>query len=59
MTITLGFWVVPAIITLVGLIGVGAYKPRGDYDFGPAILGLVWLVATIVAWAMWGLSWLV
>lgn len=58
MTLHIGFWVVPALITIVGAIGVGSYRPSGMYDVGGAILSAIWFVASLVAWLMWGLSWL-
>jgi hypothetical protein len=57
MTITFGLWIVPAIITLGGGILVGSRRPR-DYDFTGAFFMFTWLVASLVAWIMWGLTWL-
>ncbi|MEO3479362.1 hypothetical protein AAFO90_16970 [Phaeobacter sp. CAU 1743] len=52
MTFTLNFywWMLPLAITIVSAIPASLYKQRGDYDFGGAILGFVWLVASVVAW---------
>lgn len=58
MTITLGFWMVPAAITLIGLLWLGTWRPRGDYDFSGAIFGFLFMGVAGTAWLMWLVSWL-
>jgi len=52
MTFTLSFywWMLPLAITLLSAIPVSMYKQRGDYDFGGAVLGMGWLIASGIAW---------
>ncbi|MGR3495138.1 hypothetical protein [Citreimonas sp.] len=58
MTITFGFWMVPAIITLAGIIHLSVRSPTDMWDLGGAIVGLAWFVAMGMSWGMWLLSWL-
>lgn len=59
MTTHIGFWAVPALITLIFFLPAAFYRPSSMYDIGGAILAVIWLVAALVAWFMWGLSWLI
>jgi hypothetical protein len=60
MTITLsfGFWMVPTALTILGLINVATHRPTDAWDIGGAILMVIWGVAALTAWVMWGLTWL-
>lgn len=49
MTLTLYWWVLPLIITIVSFIPAANYKPR-DYDPGGAILALIGLCVSVTAW---------
>ena len=50
VTLTWYWWFTPLLITFAAAIPGMLYRPRGDYDFGGAIMGLIWMVATAVAW---------
>ena len=52
MTFTLSFywWMLPLAITIISAIPAMLYKQSSDYDFGGAILGLGWMIASGVAW---------
>lgn len=56
LTITLGWWLIPAAITAAAFGKAALYvakrEPRGDYDFGLDIL-LVWGAALIVSLVAW------
>ena len=53
MTITIGTWIFPLIITM-GLLGAmfRPYQSSGDYDFG-ATLRILWLIPILVVWVMY------
>lgn len=56
ITLTLGWWLIPAIITIIVFIKWGIYtlgrESGGDYDFGvDVLLGL--LVAAVVSMFSW------
>lgn len=64
MTISLGWWALPAIITLaayaVAWWRVPAPQPSSYFpDTGPVILGFIYLslatVVSLAAWLMWAL----
>lgn len=61
MSVTLGLWILPFFVSLAACVWValGDYQPRGDYDFGTPILGLLKmsaaLIASLVAWLIWAL----
>ena len=61
MTITFGWWAIPAVITAVAMTWalMGDYAPRGDYDFGTPVIGLLKLGAAVIvsllAWLVWSL----
>lgn len=56
LTITLGWWLIPAVITAISLgtaaIYVAKREPGGDYNFGVNILlvGAAALIVSLVAW---------
>lgn len=54
MTLTINFywWMVPLAITIISAIPAINWRPRGDYDFTGAFLGLLWVCASGVAWAV-------
>lgn len=60
MTITIGAWVFPALITALAILAAfGAWpEGRGDYDFSP-LFGCFYLAAAVivslVAWLVWAL----
>lgn len=58
MTITLGLWIIPAVITVSGVVHISWPKSYDDYGIGAAIVLLGWTVAIVTSWLMWGLSWL-
>lgn len=55
MTITIGAWILPAAITLLGWLPL-AFRQSGDYDFGGAFIGVAWIIASVVAWMVYGLT---
>ena len=53
MTITIGLWIIPTIITII-LLGV-MFRPdrsSGAYNFG-AIFRLLWIVPICVVWMIY------
>lgn len=54
MTITIGFWIVPVMVTLVGIIHSVTRPGAGDYGFD--LVPFVWLVVGLASWAMYFLS---
>lgn len=55
MTITLGHWILPSVLTLTVWIAVRRKCPpriRGDYDFGVDYL-FFWLIGLIATLAIW------
>ena len=55
LTITLGWWVVPCLLTLVGLgLMLRPYHSSGSYDFG-LLLRLFWLIPISLVWLIYGL----
>lgn len=62
MSITIGLWGIPAAVTAAALTWVfmGDYSPRGDYDFGTPVIGLLKLCAAVIvslaAWLVWSLA---
>ena len=60
MTITIGAWAIPAIITVLAIFAaLGAWpQSRGDFDFSPLFGCFFLAVAVIVslfAWLVWAL----
>lgn len=56
MTITLGLWLVPVVLTIAGFIHCLMQRPGGDYDFGPMLVFSAWVMVCGTAWAMYLLS---
>lgn len=53
MTITIGLWILPAIITLVLLVVMfRPYQRSGQYDFGE-IFRLFWLIPIGAVWMLY------
>lgn len=60
MTITLGWWIIPAIITIAALWWMFSQDYRGDYNFNAVIIVpvtgfvicLTWLIYTAIGWAL-------
>lgn len=53
MTITIGLWIVPVIITLViGAVMCRPYRSCGTYDFG-FIFRLFWLIPICIVWMLY------
>lgn len=53
MTITIGVWIIPVLITVVLLcIMLRPYHSSGDYDFG-AIARIVWLFPIMATWIIY------
>ena len=57
ITITLGLWMFPAILTLAGFAQLLWPSRDRDAFFAPIAAG-IWAAAVITAWAFWGLTWL-
>lgn len=45
ITLTWYWWFTPLLITIIAAIPGINYRPRGDYDFGGAIMGLIWVIS--------------
>lgn len=56
MTITLGFWVVPTLLTIVGIIHSAHNISHDRNSYGIDIIPLIWLFGVLVAWVMYLLS---
>lgn len=56
MTITIGWWLIPLIVTIICFVLAAIYgKSQGAYDF---VFIIYWLAAAIVsltAWLVWSL----
>lgn len=61
MEITIQSWGIPAIVTGLAFLIAASSVPesRGDYDFGPSILAVMYLAAAVIvsliAWLIWAL----
>ena len=61
MTLTIGWWAVPAFISIAALyIALREFpEQRGDYDFSP-IMGVFYLavalIVSLIAWLIWALA---
>lgn len=53
MTITIGVWIIPAILTLCCLVGMFWPYETSDYDFFTPILRLMWLIPIGFIWAIY------
>jgi len=62
MTITIGTWIIPLVVTIISL-GVASYSTpegRGDYgSIGAGFVGVIYLAAalilSLVSWLIWAL----
>ena len=53
MTITIGVWIIPVVLTLLCLfLMLRPYHPQGDYDFG-FIFRAGWLIPIGFIWAIY------
>lgn len=62
MTITVGIWIVPAMVTIIAFVVASYSTPesQGDYGgIGAAFVGLVYLagaaIVSLLAWLLWAL----
>ncbi len=64
MTITIGWWVIPAAITVLGLTLPFVFAPRPHHssygpDVGSAVIGFAYLcfgvIVSLAAWLIWAL----
>jgi len=61
MTITIGWWIIPAVMTLATVVFGFMPLPRatGNASMGNAVVGLVQLLCaiavTLIAWLIWAL----
>lgn len=58
MSITIGWWAIPALITLAALIW--AFWPQDRHSFGSAVVGAIQLMAacivSLISWLVWSLA---
>lgn len=60
MTITLGWWLIPALLSIAPLWWMFSQDYRGDYNFNAVFtvpvtgfaICLVWLIYTAIGWAL-------
>lgn len=52
-SITVGWWVIPALITVAAWVPAFRYKPTSHWDFGPALLAAFALIMTLLAWLIY------
>ena len=60
MTITLGWWLIPTLLSIAALWCMFSQDYRGDYNFNAVItvpttgfaICLVWLIYTAIGWAL-------
>lgn len=64
MTITLGWWVAPALVTVLAFAlvcwGMSDHRPSGTIgDVAMGIVALVWIagatIVSLIAWLIWAL----
>lgn len=57
MTITLGWWLIPALITLAAfVVGIIKGQSQGSYDFIPVFVWLLCALASTASWLIWALA---
>lgn len=54
MEITLGWWLVPLLITVIGYFCVP--EREGTFDINPLLAFLVWLVVSLFSWLVWAIT---
>jgi len=58
-TVTIGWWAIPAVVTIVSFSWaiLTPVRPSGDYsvDLRPALRGIGALTASMFAWLVWAL----
>lgn len=60
MTITLGWWLIPALLSIAAIWWMFSQDYRGDYNFNAVFtvpvtgfaICLVWLIYTAIGWAL-------
>ncbi len=60
MTITLGWWIIPALVTIAALWWLFSQDYRGDYNFNALVtvpltgfvICLAWLIYAAIGWAL-------
>jgi hypothetical protein len=60
MTLTIGIWIIPLMLT-IGILGIACrpYQRQGDYDPGP-VERAAWIVPILLIWmAFLAYGWLV
>lgn len=56
--IELWLWMFPAALTAGTILYAMFHRPTDSWDIGGGLLTMAGVVASIVAWIMWGLTWL-
>ncbi len=57
-TISFGFWMVPTVLTIFGILHAGFRRPTDAWDIGGVVVMFGWGCGIVTAWIMWGLTWL-
>lgn len=55
---SVGFWIFPLIVTVVGALLASRVPTGGDYNFMPGLAWMAWAVVSAIVWMMWLFSWL-
>lgn len=58
MTIEIGFWMLPAALTLAAVLHLTFRAPTDQWDIGGGLIAVLWLGVVVTSWGMWGLSWM-
>ena len=53
MTITIGYWIIPLVVTAAAFIIASRNDPRDTYGVGGAVNVALALIVSLVAWLIW------
>lgn len=53
MAITLGWWMLPAALTVAAWVPFFRYRPAFDYDFGGLFVACGSFIATLIVWLVY------
>lgn len=53
MAITLGWWMLPAVLTVAAWVPFFRYRPAFDYDFGGLFVACGSFIATLIVWLVY------
>jgi hypothetical protein len=53
MTITIGYWIIPLIVTVVAFSLAQYYDPRDQFGIDGTVYAVLALVVSLIAWLIW------